>query len=134
MNLKERDIYQIRFLLSMYKEKRNMSAEGVYDTVSQIALFYYMQIYGWAAATVKMRNLIIVSLEDGMTFDLKSNRKRQAPKALPKTSYTQPRQYYGRQARSSSRQRNTQQYQGHRSKSRRRNNTRRSPSRSRRKN
>jgi hypothetical protein len=47
----ERDVYQLRFVLSMYEERQNISQDGLRDVQSQIALFYHVQLYGWAQAS-----------------------------------------------------------------------------------
>ena len=70
INLSERDVNQIRFVLSVYQDRDNLSTELIHDVCSQVVLFYYVQQYGWSTASQMCKDILVKPMEHGRVFDI----------------------------------------------------------------
>jgi hypothetical protein len=77
--LSERDIYQIRFALAMYKDRSNLSDDTYHDVTSQLILFYHVLLYGWTVASQMCTQIIIKPKLKCMPVDLKTLRAHNNP-------------------------------------------------------
>jgi hypothetical protein len=94
--LSERDIYQIRFALAMYKDRSNLSDDTYHDVISQIVLFYHVLIYGWTVASQMCTQIIIKPKLNGMPVDLKTLRAHNSSTTATRTPRAPSRRRQGR--------------------------------------